>query len=96
LALSDLQRAGIGGALILGGIALGGILGVDLIDRVAKAQQEDTHFIPGVTPIQDRRDCLNDQLKQMNRFNRQTIYNATVDCEQTIQSQEGHAAMRGK
>jgi hypothetical protein len=94
VALTDLQRAGVTGLLALAGLAAAGMIGANALVSYEQSQRAQIHFTPGMpTTIPDRRDCLNDQLKAMAKFNRQAIYNASVDCEQMIQSLEGHVEM---
>ncbi len=94
MALSDLQRAGVTGLFALAGLAVAGMIGANALFSYEQSQRAQIHFTPGAPPpIPTRRDCLNDQLKTMTKFNRQAVYNASVDCEQMIQSLEGHVEM---
>ncbi len=94
MALTELQRAGILGLVTLGGLAIAGVIGINAIAAWERSQRAEIHFTPGMpTTIPDRRDCVNEALKTMTKFNRQAVYNASVDCEQVIQSLEGHAEM---
>lgn len=94
MALTELQRAGLFGLATLAGLAAAGLIGINALASYERSQRAEIHFTPGLpTTIPDRRDCLNEALKTMTKFNRQAIYNANVDCEQVIQSLEGHAEM---
>ncbi len=94
MALNDLQRAGITGVLVLAGLGAAGVIGANAIKSYERSQRAEIHFIPGSqTEAPDRRECLNEALKTMTKFNRQAIYNANVDCELQIQSLEGHIEM---
>jgi len=91
VALNDLQRAGITGILVLAGLGAAGMVGANAIKSYEQSKRAEIHYVPGSTvEAPDRRECLNEALKTMTKFNRQAIYNANVDCELQIQSLEGH------
>jgi len=94
VALNDLQRAGITGILVLAGLGAAGVIGSNAIKSYEQSKRAEIHYIPGSNiEAPDRRECLNEALKTMTKFNRQAIYNANVDCELQIQSLEGHIEM---
>ncbi len=93
MALTDLQRAALLGGAVLGAIAAAGVIGVSALSSYRAEQEAQVHYRAGKTDVQDRRDCLNNHLATMNRLDRQQIFNKIVDCEQNIQSLEGHIKM---
>ncbi|MBX3453858.1 hypothetical protein [Ferrovibrio sp.] len=89
--MTDLQRAAILGGVVLGVIAVAGVIGATAVSSYKAQQEAQIHYRSGSNGgVMDRRDCLNNHLATMNRLDRQQIYNKIVDCEQNIQSLEGH------
>lgn len=88
--MTDLQRAALFGGLVLGAIAVAGVIGASAVSSYKAEQEAQIHYRSGSSSVMDRRDCLNNHLATMNRLDRQQIYNKIVDCEQNIQSLEGH------
>lgn len=89
--MTDLQRAALFGGIVLGAIAVAGVIGASAVSSYKAEQEAQVHYRSGSSGgVMDRRDCLNNHLATMNRLDRQQIFNKIVDCEQNIQSLEGH------
>lgn len=89
--ISELQRLSILGLAVLAGVGLAGFFGLRVVEVVKEQVAGPTHYEPGQT-IPRRVDCINDNLKSVQGFNKQAAYDINVRCEQIIQSMEGHAA----